>query len=436
MSPGIGTVDDVPRSEILTAGQARRIALGAQGFSGARPASAGTARLHSVMGRLGALQIDSVNVFARAHSMPHYARLGAYDRGALDRMLMGRRSRYVEYVAHEAAFVPAADWALWRFRMDDFRRRYGQWATAHAATLERLRAELAARGPLRASEIDGEAPRGSRGPWWDWDDVKRGLEMLWRFGEVAIAGRRGFERTYALAEHVVPADAFARHISRADAVRELVRRAAVSSGVATAADLADYYRLRARDAAPAIAELVDAGELLPVRVAGWEGRRDQAWLHRDATVPRRIDRVTPLSPFDPVVWFRDRALRMFGLDYRIEIYVPAHRRRHGYYSLPVLVGDRIAARVDLKADRERGVLLVQSAWWERDAPVDAAARIADALREAAEWQGLERISVSGWGDASHDIADVLPGAERHDHPRAPLAPATPLVHPDQTEAAS
>lgn len=426
------------RIETLSAAQARRIALGAQGFGGARPAAAGPARLHSAMERMGALQIDSVNVFARSHYMPHFARLGAYDRDALDRMLFGRRARYVEYVAHEAALVPAADWSLWRFRMDAFRARYDDWARAHAPTLDRLRAELTERGAVRPADLHDESPRAPRGPWWDWDDVKRGLELMWRFGEVAIAGRRGFERSYALAERVIPADALAREVPRAEAIRELVRRAARAQGIATAPDIADYYRLKARDVAPAIADLADAGELLPVRVAGWDrgGRPLPAWRHRDAAVPRRVDRVALLTPFDPVVWFRDRALRMFGFDYRIEIYVPAHKRRFGYYSLPVLVGDRLAARVDLKADRSGSTLLVQSAWWERDAPADAAERIAAELQRAAAWQGLERVSVSGWGDAAHDIADALPGAERHDHPRAPLAPAIPLPHTEQTERAS
>nr|WP_240482482.1 crosslink repair DNA glycosylase YcaQ family protein [Microbacterium sediminis] len=427
--------------EMLSPAQARRIALGAQGLSGARPATAGTARLHGVMERLGALQIDSVNVFARTHYMPHYSRLGAYDRDALDRMLFGRRKRYVEYVAHEAALVAADDWPLWRFRMDDFRARYaapGTWAHDHAATLDRLRAELADRGPLRPAEFAQASPRVARGPWWDWDDVKRGLEMLWRFGDVAIAERRGFERVYALTEHVIPAGALHRELARPDAVRELVARAARASGVATAADLGDYYRLKARDAVPAIAELVDAGVLLPVRVAGWEraGRPVPAYLHRDAVVPRRVDRTALLSPFDPVVWFRDRALRLFGFDYRIEIYVPAEKRRYGYYSLPVLVGDRLAARVDLKADRAGSALLVQSAWWEPGAPQDAAERIAAELRHAARWQGLERVSVSGWGDAAHDIAAALPDTERHDHPRAPLAPATALPRPVPAERAS
>ncbi|MGO1955110.1 winged helix-turn-helix domain-containing protein [Microbacterium sp.] len=410
-------------TQTLSAAQARRVALGAQGFSGARPASVGVRRLHAGLERMGALQIDSVNVFSRTHYMPHFSRFGPYDRDRLDRLVLSSGGRYVEYRAHEAAFVPVEDWPVWQFRMEHFRRRFaspGEWAHAHAAVLDRLRDELAARGPLRPAEIDPDSERGRRGPWWDWDDVKRGLEVMWLTGEVAIAGRRGFERRYALAEHVVPPEHLHREVSPPDAIRELTRRAAQAYGVATTADLADYYRLRAREVAPAVDDLVASGELTPVRVPEWErsGRAQPAWLHRDAVVPRRIERTALLTPFDPVVWFRSRALRTFGLDYRIEIYVPAAQRRYGYYSLPVLVDDRIAARIDLKADRSGSRLLVQSAWWEPSAQAEDAARIADELRLAADWQGLETVSVSTWGDATDELAAVLGGADRHDHPRA------------------
>jgi len=372
---------------------------------------------------MGALQIDSVNVFSRSHYMPHFSRFGAYDRDALDRLVLSSGGRYVEYRAHEAAFVPVDDWALWRFRMAHFRDRYhspGGWAEARPAVLDRLRAELRDRGPLRPSEVAPEAERERRGPWWGWDDVKRGLEVMWLTGEVAIAGRRGFERRYALAEHVVPDSAFSREVPTDAAIRELVSRAAGAYGIATDADLADYYRLRSREAAPAIASLAEAGEITQVRVPEWEknGRAARVWLHRDALIPRKIDRAALLTPFDPVVWFRERALRAFGLDYRIEIYVPAEKRRYGYYSLPVLVGDRIAARLDLKADRAGSRLLVQSAWWEPAGRAGDAERIAAELDLAAEWQGLETVSVSHWGDAADEIAAALGRAHRHPHPRA------------------
>lgn len=414
-------------TDTLSAAQARRIALAAQGFTRARPASVSARHVHRAMERLGVLQIDSVNVFARSHYMPLFSRLGSYDPALLDRVFLSRTTHYVEYLAHEATFIPIEDWPLWRFRMDDFRRRWStedSWTSQNARTLGWVQDELRARGPLRPADLRDDAPR-ERGTWWDWDDVKLALEHLWRTGDVAVSGRKGFERTYALAEHVIPADVLSREIPRDDAIRELVRRASASSGVATQSDIADYYRIRDRAAvAASIDDLVAAGDLLPVEVRGWErgGKRLPAWRHRDAVLPRRVDAAALLTPFDPVVWFRDRALRAFELDYRIEIYVPADKRRYGYYSLPVLVGDRIVARVDLKADRASSTLQVQSAWWEPQARPDDAGRIADELALAASWQGLEHVSVSGWGDASDEIHDALRGRGggsvlRHVHAR-------------------
>lgn len=409
------------RSNTLSAAQARRIALAAQGFGGTRPASAGTRQVNLALARMKTLQIDSVNVFARSHYMPLFSRLGLYDTAALDRLVFARKAPYVEYWAHVAALIPAADWNLFRFRMDDLRAKYGtkedSWPVVHADVVEWVRGELAARGPLRPAQIEHDAKEARRGPWWDWDVVKNALEHLWLFGEVAIAGRRGFERTYALAEHVIPADVLANPVPRAQAIYELVRRASVAYGVATASDIADYWRIKDRPAVmAAIADLEEAGELLPVQVEGWlsAGRPAKAWLHRDAALPRRIEAAAILTPFDPVVWFRDRAERLFGFEYRIEIYTPAPQRRYGYYSLPVLIGDDLVGRVDLKADRARSTLLVQSAWWEQGRPPDAPARLAGQLRLAAQWQGLESLSVSQWGDATDDLAGELGEASRHD----------------------
>jgi len=411
------------RATSLSAAEARRMTLGAQGFSRRRPDAVAARHLHRAMKQLGVLQIDSVNVFARSHYMPLFSRLGSYDPALLDRTFVSRTTHYVEYLAHEATFMPVADWSLWGFRMQEWRQRAarpGGWAEEHARTLDWVRDELHTRGPLRPADLRDDAPR-ERGSWWDWDEAKIALEHLWRCGEVAIAGRSGFERRYGLAEQIIPAAVREQVIPRDDAVRELVRRAARSYGVSTVADLSDYYRLRDQGAVrAAIADLVDAGELEPVRVRGWErgGRPIPAWRHRDAALPRRIDRAALLTPFDPVVWFRDRALRVFDFDYRIEIYVPAEKRRYGYYSLPVLVGDRVVGRVDLKADRAASTLRVQSAWWEQHARPDAdAVRVAEELARAAFWQGLERVSVSGWGDAADAIAAALPEAERHVHPR-------------------
>ncbi|MGB4777077.1 winged helix-turn-helix domain-containing protein [Microbacterium sp.] len=417
------------RSPQLTRPQARRIALAAQGFGRARPSSLdaadpGVRTMNIALQRMAALQIDSVNVFARSHYLPLFSRLGPYDTARLDRLVLARGGPYTEYRAHEAAFIPRRDWGLFAFRMRAMRDKYGPgtdgFVEHHAPIVQWVRDELAARGPLRPAEFDHELRRVSRGPWWDWDAVKNSLEYLWLFGEVAIAGRRGFERVYALAEQVIP-DQERTEVPRDDAIRELVRRAARASGVATASDLADYWRIRDRGAIlGAVSDLVDAHELEPVRVIGWEraGRSLPAWRHRDAKLSRRIEGATILTPFDPVVWFRERAQRLFDFDYRIEIYTPAAQRRYGYYSLPVLRDDDVVGRVDLKADRARSTLRVQSAWWEQPAaeaahPREDVERIADALRSAARWQGLESISVGRWGDAADDLASVL-GGERHE----------------------
>ncbi|TQJ31675.1 hypothetical protein FBY39_2156 [Microbacterium sp. SLBN-146] len=412
------------------------MALAAQGFARPRPLSPGTRQLNLELARMATLQIDSVNVFARSHYMPLFSRLGSYDPAALDRLLFARRAPYLEYWAHVAAFIPSTDWSLFRFRMDDMRAKYATkadgWFHSNRDVVDWVRGELSDRGPLRPAQIDYDIQRGTRGQWWDWDAVKHALEYLWLFGEVAIAGRRGFERTYGLAEHVVPREALARQVTRDDAVRELVRRAARAYGVATAADIADYWRLRDRRAVlAAIGELVDAGELEQVSVEGWmtAGRPAKAWVHTEARLPRRIDAAAILTPFDPVVWFRDRAERLFDFEYRIEIYTPAPQRRFGYYSLPVLVDDDIVGRVDLKADRAGSRLLVQSAWWERTRPADAPERLAAELRTAASWQQLDAISVSRWGDATGDIVSALPGAGRHDS-----ASPEPTVRHDEADA--
>jgi uncharacterized protein YcaQ len=409
----------------LTAAEARRIALAAQGFGRGRPDAPGTRQLNVALARMRVLQIDSVNVFARSHYLPLFSRLGAYDTPALDRLLFTARPAYVESWAHVAAFIPAADWGLFSFRHRDLRRKYGTddgWEDAHRDVIDWVRSELAARGPLRSAEIEHDAKRARRGPWWDWDIVKLTLERLFMFGEVAIAGRRGFERRYALAEHVIP-DAARAEVPRDDAIRELVHHAVRAHGVATASDIADYWRLKDRAAVlSAVRDLVDQGELHPVRVEGWTsaGRPLPAWRHRAAPAPRRVETTAILTPFDPVVWFRDRAERLFDLDYRIEIYTPPAKRRFGYYSLPVLMDDGIVGRVDLKADRASATLRVQSAWWEppsarRHRPADAAERLAAELRSAAAWQRLDSVSVGRWGDAADEVAAALgPGTPRHE----------------------
>lgn len=381
-------------TEQLSPALARRIALAAQGFGAPRPPRIGTRQVLGVVDRIRPLQLDSVNVFERSHYLPLLARLGPYDRSLLDAVAFAPKGHYLEYWAHEAALIRHADVPLYRWRMEHYRRtEHEGWAGENRATLDWLRAALAD-GPLRASEIEHES-NVRTGPWWGWSDIKRGLEVLFRWGEVVSAGRTRFERSYALAEQALPREVLETGIAEGDAVRELVRRAAVAHGVATLGDLADYHRLRRAPALAAVHDLVEAGELLPVEVRGWErsGRPVPLWLHAGARRPRSLRADALLSPFDPVVWHRPRAELLFGFHYRIEIYTPAAQRVHGYYVLPVLLDDVLAARVDLKSDRQRKVLRVQAAWLEPGAPADTAQRLAALLVEAAAWQGLDSVEV-------------------------------------------
>jgi uncharacterized protein YcaQ len=390
---------------------ARRIALAAQGFGRPLPAAAGTRQVGGVIDRLGLLQIDSVNVFERSHYLPAFSRVGEYDRSVLDR-LSGSRGRLVEYWAHQAAFIPRELWPLFAFRREEYHRKgsdWGGWVAENRDLAAWLVGELAAKGPMRASEIEHDANE-RRGPWWGWSDVKRTLEWMFRTGEVVCVERRRFERVYALPEQALSAAELDVEVSEPDAFRALVARAAAALGIATAADLADYWRMQAVQVRPAIEALVDEGVLLPVTVSGWQtaGRPTPAWVHRDARRPRRIDTTALLSPFDPVVWFRPRTERVFDFHYRIEIYTPEPDRVFGYYSLPVLVDEAIVGRVDLKSDRKAGLLRVQSAWVEPGAdPGTIAERLVPALHRAAAWQGLDDVVVTGRGDLSPALTAEL-----------------------------
>ena len=395
--------------DTVSAALARRIALAAQGF-GVRPTTpVGIRQLTALVNRLELLQIDSVNVFERSHYMPAFSRLGPYDKAQLDRLTTGREARLTEYWAHEASLLPIDVWPLFRWRMQENRDRSARtaesWSSANQPMLDWLLAELAGNGPMRASEIEHDANKRS-GPWWGWSDVKTALEVLFRWGDVVSAGRRRFERVYALPEQVFSPELLGRTISTADAHRELVRRSARAHGIGTVKDFADYFRLKSAPTLAAIRELEEAGELLPVAVSGW-GPDGAAWLHRDARLPRTMDAQAVLSPFDPVVWERARALRLFNFHYRIEIYTPEPKRVFGYYSLPILLGDTIVGRVDLKNDRQAGVLRVQAAWAEPAAPANAAGRLAQVLREAALWQGLDEIVVVPRGNLADGLAAEL-----------------------------
>lgn len=390
---------------------ARRIALAAQGFGRPLPDAPGTRQVAAVIDRLGLLQIDSVNVFERSHYLPAFSRVGDYDKGILDRLTMGRRGRMLEYWAHQASFVPRELWPLFEFRREEYRQsgsEWGGWLVENRELADWLRAELAANGPMRASDIEHDANE-RRGPWWGWSDVKRTLEWMFRVGEVVCVERRRFERIYALPEQALAPELLDTPPSEADAVRELVQRAAAALGIATEADLADYWRMKRTQVRDAIRDLEEGGVLIPVAVPGWSvgGRPAPTWLHRDARRPRRLETAAVLSPFDPVVWFRPRTERLFDFHYRIEIYTPEPDRKFGYYSLPVLIDDDVVGRVDLKSDRKAGVLRVQSAWTELGAPDETAARLVPVLQRAAAWQGLDGIEVAGRGDLAPALRSEL-----------------------------
>jgi uncharacterized protein len=385
-----------PRSRTsLSAAEARRLALAAQGFADGRTTGEPNGwDLRRVLKRVGLLQIDSVNVLERAHYLPAFSRLGPYPRDLLDRASQRAPRRLFEYWGHEASLLPVDLHPLLRWRME---RAAGD-AWGGMRRIQRDRPELVARvleqvaerGPVAASELAESEPRRS-GPWWDWSDAKRAVEWLFWSGQVSAARRRRFERLYDLPERVLPPAVLAASTPPvAEAQRELVRVAARALGVAAERDLRDYFRLPASDAKTRVAELVEAGELTPVAVEGWG--RTRAYLAAGARIPRAIDARALVGPFDSLIWERSRVRRLFGFDYRLEIYVPKPKRRHGYYVLPFLLGDRLVARVDLKADRAASVLRAQQVHLEEDAPAETLAELAAELETMAAWLGLDWVS--------------------------------------------
>jgi uncharacterized protein YcaQ len=387
--------------ERISAAQARRVALAAQGFADPPPGGAPTGwAVRRLIDRVGVVQIDSVNVLQRAHYLPLFSRFGPYDTALLDRSAHYAPRRLFEYWGHEASLLPVALQPALRWRMD--RAAHEAWGGMRRIRRDRpelvaqVLEEVRAAGPIAASEvIEHERPKRT-GPWWDWSDVKRAFEWLFWSGQITSARRRGFERLYDLPERVLPADVIAAPTpSVEDAQRELVRVAARSLGVAAERDLRDYFRLGAIEARERVAELVEAGQLWPVQVEGW---RSPAYLDPAARVPRAIRARALVGPFDSLIWERARTVRLFGFRYRIEIYVPAPKRVHGYYVLPFLLGDRLVARVDLKSDRQGGALRVQAAHAEPGAPPETAAELRSELESMAGWLGLDRIDVVPRGD--------------------------------------
>jgi len=394
----------------LTEAQARRVAIASQGLAAPRPRTVDRRHLRGVIRRTGLLQIDSVNVLARAHYLPAFSRLGAYPVDLLDRMAYRDRELF-EYWGHEATLLPVGLHPLMRWRMAHYEERLGRWGRITNLTsrrpgyVEQVLTELTDRGPSTAGEIAADERRGTENWGWNWTDAKTALEWLFMIGRVGVARRVNFERVYDLADRVLPPEVLATPTPDArDAQRELVAIAAGCQGVATAADLADHFRLKTTDVVRLAAELVEDGRLLPATVRGWNR---PAFLHPGVTVPRRVRARALLVPFDPLVWTRERVERIWGMRYRIEIYVPAAKRVHGYYVLPFLLDDALAARVDLKADRQSGVLLVQAAHREPGAPEHTAGELVAELREMSRWLGLGDVVVTGRGDLAPALRDAL-----------------------------
>ncbi|MEE6282723.1 winged helix-turn-helix domain-containing protein [Georgenia sp. MJ170] len=398
----------------LTPGQARRVAIAAQGLDRARPAPwrADLGHVTRAVERIGLLQIDSVNVLARAHLLPLYSRLGSYDTDLLRRATSAAPRRLVETWGHEACLVPVRTYPLLHGRRRNFGPEFLPGAQL-AGTLDAVRHVVVEHGPVTAREVErvlAHHPPDRLDGWgWRWTAVKRTLELLLDDGELAVAHRtRQFERAYDVAERVLPPGVPRRHEGD-DAVLELVRIAARAHGVATLRGLADYFRLGQAVTGTAVERLVAAGELVPVRVAGWPR---PAWLHAGARLPRRTSARALLAPFDPLVFERRRLAELFGMEYRIGIYTPAAQRVHGYYVLPFLLGEHLVARVDLKHDRDAGTLRVRTAFAEPARDDDRwpgrSAVVAELVAELvtmAHWLGADAVVVDP--DAPGELANPL-----------------------------
>lgn len=412
------TTSAMPTARLeITAAQARRAAIAAQGLSSALPEAVGVlnrGHLRRMVERLGLLQIDSVNVLARAHFLPLFARLGEYPVDLVSNSAWPARPAdrtLLETWAHEASLVPIERQPLLRWRQEKFVD--GPWSSAarlradHPGFLERVLAMVRDEGPLSAGDIEKvlESPgRGTPG-WWGWSTTKTASEYLFAIGAIGTSHRRGFERVYDLTERILPAAVAATPTPpEADAKRALLALSARSHGIGTAGDLADYYRIRNDEAKRALAELAEEGTVIPVRVRGW---RDLAYLHKDARIPRKVSGRALLCPFDPLIWERARTERLFGFHYRIEIYTPQPKRVYGYYVFPLLVGDRLVGRFDLKADRATGRLLVQAAWSEPGTePEQVAQDAAVELLRMARWLGLDEVIIMPRGNLHPVLAAV------------------------------
>jgi uncharacterized protein YcaQ len=376
--------------------EARAIALDSLGFADHKPTS-----VLEVFERTNLLQVDSVNVFERAHYMPLFSRLGNYDKAELDNLTGGFNPKLIEYWAHEASIIKTEELPLFHWRMQD--NRYNDWDKKLGDWIVQ---ELTTRGPLTTSDFEhpGHARKGS---WWGWSDVKRTLERMFFCGAVVSGGRTKFKRIYALPEQVLPSQLLENAPSKHEAQKTLLTLAAKSHGIGTQKDLADYFRLwQPSKLTPLLHELVEEGRLLKAEVSGWDA--DAYTTPATNLTPSAHKGTTVLSPFDPVCWNRDRTSRIFGFDYKIEIYVPEPKRIFGYYSLPLLHNGELIARIDLKSNRQEKTLQVKSSWAEDNAKRFPAKSVAKHLREIANWQGLPKIEVANKGNVALELgADFL-----------------------------
>lgn len=393
----------LPRVHDLSNDHAKRIALAAQGFAEPRPRKPGADEMKALIRRLHLIQIDSVNVLVRAHYMPFFSRLGPYPRELLEHIAYRDRFAFEQW-AHEACFIPLEDYPLFRHRMSRGRRwSPGSVTPALIESYDRVLEHVRDNGPVVTGDLDAA---GKRAGWWGWSDSKNALEYHFAIGNLAVRERRNFARIYDLAERVFPPETLAPPpFDDAEAMRRMLRNSLAALGVATAKDLADYYRFKVTAIRPLIQDLVDAGDAVPVRVEGW---KDQAYLAPGIAHTPEVSATALLSPFDNLVWDRDRTERMFGFFYRIEIYTPAHKRVHGYCVLPFMHGNELVARVDLKANRQESTLEVRASHLEPGAKASrTASALARELKTMQRWLGLERISVWSNGDLSAPLIRAL-----------------------------
>jgi uncharacterized protein len=389
--------------------EARRIALTAQGFGTPRPSSPSPRHFKSLVERIGLVQIDSVNVLVRAHYMPFFSRLGPYPTKWLDEAAYHPRKRALfEYWGHEASLIRLDLLPYFGWRMRRSSTGEGVWGSVRNVGIEtpellrRIETEIRKLGPMSAGELEKAllTERRTAG-WWGWSECKRAVEWLFWIGRLTTASRRNFERIYGLTEQIFP-DFRPEQVPEEEAYRVLIQVAAKALGIATAGDLRDYFRLASKQTERGIDELVATGELVPVKVDGWS---QTAYLDPKARLPRQFDVRALVSPFDPLLWDRKRAERFFGFRYRIEIYTPAHKREHGYYVLPFLLGDTFAARLDLKANRSTGALQVLSAHYEDGIkPRQIVEPLRAELAELARWLNLEQIIIHKRGNLAAPLA--------------------------------